>query len=175
MAAASRFPHIHLTFHFNTGFHGASRFDGQVVAFRHAGQKFNNVSILEGNLSQPEYDALLVNSDLICLLYDPAHYRLKTSGIFWDALRCDHLAWLVTRSTWMDRELIELGIDAETVEYGDVSGALACIEQRISNNTSTRTPALPPNLEYRQQLCRPLGEWVLDVLESGNEGLQCHS
>lgn len=168
MAVASRFPQIHLTFHFNAGFHGASRFDGQVVAFRHAGQKFNNVCILEGNLSQPEYDALLVNSDLICLLYDPAHYRLKTSGIFWDGLRCDHLAWLVTRSSWMDRELGELGIDAQTVEYGDVTGALACIERRMTNKTLSRTLVSPLNQEYRQQLCRPLGKWVLDVLESGN-------
>lgn len=171
IAAASRFPNVHLTFHFNAGFHGADCFVERVSKLRRAGQKFDNVSILNGNLSRADYDALLVKSDLVCLLYDPAHYRLKTSGIFWDVLRCEQVDWLVTQSSWMDRELVELGIAAETVEYGDVAGAMACIQRRMSNRTPPRTPATSANQEYRQQLCRSLGEWVLDALDSGNEGL----
>ncbi len=169
IAAASRFPQVHLTFHFNADFHGAAQFVEQVAALRQAGQKFDNVSILEGNLSQPEYDALVVNSDLICLLYDPGHYRLKTSGIFWDVLRCEHAAWLVTQSSWMDHELVELGIDADTVQYGDVAGALVCIERRINSHSVQLTSTSSTTLEYRQQLCRPLADWLIEVVESGNE------
>ncbi len=169
MAAATRFPHVYLTFHFNTGFHGAERFAEQVSALRLAGQKFDNVGILEGNLLQPEYDALLVNSDLVCLLYDPAHYRLKTSGVFWDVLRCEHAAWLVTQSSWMDHELVELGIDAETVQYDDVAGALACIERRMNIRSVQLTPASSTTQEYRQHLCRSLAGWLMEVVESGGE------
>jgi len=163
MAAAAKFSNIQLVFHFNSEFHGANRFDEQVAALRYAGKQYANVTVLTGNLSSLEYDALLQGSDMVCLLYDPSHYRMKTSGIFWDVLRSDQVAWLVTEDSWMNGELMELGVVHETVKFGDVTGALRCIDLKRHRPTVPILEFSNEALQYRRQICRPLAGWLLEV------------
>ncbi len=163
-AAAAHFPQMRFLFHFNAEFFGAERYLDRVAALQRAGEKHANVAILRGNLTPQQYDVLLRDSDMLCLLYDPAHYRIKTSGTFWDGLRCTDLAWLVTSGSWMQRELIELEIPHAAVPFGDVASALRGLEQHWRQGKGDRAEISPEALDYRRRLCRPLGEWILEAL-----------
>jgi glycosyltransferase involved in cell wall biosynthesis len=60
------------------------------------------------SLDDADYLALLAASDGILVPYDPAHYDLRTSHIFLEALASGKPV-LTTAGTWMDRELARFG------------------------------------------------------------------
>ncbi len=164
ITAAKRLPKFHLLFHFNSSFHGAGRYEAPIETLQRAGAKHANVTVVGGDLAAQQYDALIDRSDVICLLYDPAHYRIKTSGILWDGLRCDHLRWLVTEGSWMQAELTELGMAHDTVPFGDVQRALRCLKQQRRRWRGRNSSVSSEPRDYKQQICRPLAEWLLEEL-----------
>lgn len=164
ITAAKQLPQFHFLFHFNSNFHDPMRYEALVEVLQRAGAKHSNVTVVGGDLAPQQYDALISRSSVICLLYDPARYRIKTSGILWDALRYDHLRWLVTERSWMQAELTELGITHKAVAFGDVRSALRCLKNQSQRRSSRDRGTLSDPLGYKQQICRPLAEWLLEEL-----------
>ena len=64
---------------------------------------------LPGALSSQDYLSQLLSADVILLPYDEETYRLKTSGIFIEAIAVGKPV-LVTAGTWMAHELKEFGL-----------------------------------------------------------------
>jgi hypothetical protein len=56
-------------------------------------------SLLEGRLSEAEYDAAFNDADLTVLTYHPGVYGRKTSGVCWDTIN-NGLAAVVVERTW---------------------------------------------------------------------------
>ena len=162
-AVAELHPAAEFVFHFNEEFPGASNFTGLIEKLKRAGRTHNNVEVLFGNLGDDRYDSVLQSCQIICVLYDPAEYAFKTSGIFWDALRCPNVAWLVSRDTWAASELDELGLPHEKTVYGDISQAAAKIADLLRNYKSdgfesSRTKC--SDSHYLRLLNSSFGEWV---------------
>jgi glycosyltransferase involved in cell wall biosynthesis len=169
VAACKELPQAEFVFHFNNDFPGAERFDGLVDELRRAGEKHRNVEILTGNLDPECYDALLGTNCIVCILYDPVHYKFKTSGVFWDALRCPEVGWLVTEHTWPADELKELRIPHETVAYGDLDAGVTRLSELVGqsgNNAGNGQQRPGVDIDYWRQLNSPFGEWLLQQLSS---------
>jgi len=168
-AAAKAFPQTDFIFHFNNNFPGAERFTPLVNELQRAGEERHNVEILTGNLSAKHYDALLLSSNIMCVLYDPAHYSFKTSGVFWDALRCINIGWLVTEKTWPADELAELRIPNATIAYDDVQTGLTKLGELLhqhGKNAGNGQHALSVDLAYMQQINSSFGSWLYGQFNS---------
>lgn len=80
-----------------------------------------NLRILEGHVAPADWDTLFESVDFLLIPYDPRAYRWKTSGVFWEALlKCHANAMIVvTKNTWMEREVRAAGLDVQAVGWGD--------------------------------------------------------
>jgi len=171
-AAAREFANLRFSFHFNDDFPGAQHFADRVTELEEAGKKHDNVEIFRGNLTNKEYDGLLGSSDVVMILYDPVHYRHKTSGVFWDALRFENKSWIVTSETWPEAELDELGIDHASIQFGDIQGGIRAIEE-WAHSTSKMTDkgiGRARNSLYLRRLMRPFGDWVAETIAGARVG-----
>jgi glycosyltransferase involved in cell wall biosynthesis len=168
-AAALAHPTVEFVFHFNEEFSGANNFAFLIEDLKSAGEAYRNVTVLSGNLSEERYDNLLESCQIICLLYDPAEYVFKTSGVFWDALRCPNVAWLVSGGTWPAMELEQLGIPHEKVAYGDVSRGcekFAALMRRFNNKAFEGPGVSTIDHDYLQFLNSSFGQWVFEQYNS---------
>lgn len=162
-AVAEKHPAAEFVFHFNDEFPGASNYAYVIEELKQAGEANKNVEVLFGNLGDDHYDRLLQSCQIICLLYDPAEYSFKTSGIFWDALRCPNIGWLVSRDTWVASELDQLGLHHEKTSYGDISQAAAKIADLLQNYKNGRFEnklIKCSDSDYLSLLNSSFGEWV---------------
>jgi hypothetical protein len=87
--------------------------------------KVNNIIRLREPLSRFEYEQLMAKSKFILLPYDPREYSERTSGIFVEAV-CAGAIPLVTKNTWMAKELENFGLQELTLEWvePDLIGAI---------------------------------------------------
>ncbi|MHC1791165.1 glycosyltransferase [Solidesulfovibrio sp.] len=161
--AAQALPEAQFVFHFNDAFPGSGSFLPLLEALHQAGQTHDNVEVLTGNLDPDRYDAVLGSCQVACLLYDPAQYAFKTSGVFWDILRRPDMAWLATAGTWPADELAELGLPHATVPHGDVAQGVARLRRLLRGDgpglVGTEAPA-PVDHGYRELLCSSFGQWL---------------
>lgn len=166
--AAKSLPDAEFIFHFNNEFPDAERFSPLIDDLQSAGKEHGNVQVLTGNLNVNDYDELLLTSSVICVLYDPQEYKFKTSGVFWDALRCTEKAWLVTAQTWPEDELKEIGIPHASVAYGDVPGAISALDVMLKRVAAADRGHLPSGVDipYLRQINRPFGDWLQQRLVS---------
>jgi hypothetical protein len=65
-------------------------------------------SLLEGRLSEAEYDAAFNDADLTTLTYHPGVYGRKTSGVCWDTIN-NGIAAVVVERTWHALEFSRYG------------------------------------------------------------------
>lgn len=171
-AAALALPKVRFLFHFNDAFSGAAAFEADIAALRQAGSRHGNVTILTGNLTPETYNTIIAQSQIVCVLYDPASYRFKTSGVFWDALRAPGLQWLVTAGTWPQAELDEIGLPHAVVDHGDVDGGVERLAGLLRDTRSNGR--VPPGVDttYLGLLNSSFGDWVRRRLEGQNFGLR---
>lgn len=159
-AAALAYPDVEFVFHFNDAFPGAHAFRPAVDELVRAGARHNSVFLISGNLEQEAYDELLQSSSIVCLLYDPAYYNFKTSGVFWDALRKDSIRWLVTADTWPASELTQLELSHAQVDHGDIVqgvNQLGYLLAQTDHETATS------DIDYRNLLNSSFGDWLYDI------------
>ncbi|NGX56917.1 MAG: hypothetical protein K1060chlam5_01170 [Candidatus Anoxychlamydiales bacterium] len=64
----------------------------------------SNIKYVNTNLNFDEYNSLMVKSDIILLPYIAEFYRLRTSGIFVEAIAFGKIV-VTTKNTWMASEL----------------------------------------------------------------------
>jgi hypothetical protein len=67
-------------------------------------------------LSEAEYAAAMMRSEVILLPYDPSWYRDATSGIFVEAVCAGKLP-LVSQHTWMAHELAAFGLERLALDW----------------------------------------------------------
>lgn len=166
-AVAELHPAAEFVFHFNDEFPEAGSYAYLIEELKQAGDANKNVEVLYGNLGDDHYDRLLQSCQIICLLYDPAEYSFKTSGVFWDALRCQNIGWLVSRDTWAASELDQLGLHHEKTSYGDISQAASKIVNLLQNYKNGRFEnqlIKSSDSDYLSLLNSSFGEWVYQKL-----------
>jgi glycosyltransferase involved in cell wall biosynthesis len=168
-AAAHAFPNANFIFHFNNEFPGANQFNSVINDLKIAGQKNNNVTIYYGNMSSESYADILQTCQIICLLYDPEYYAFKTSGVFWDGLRCKNIKWIVTENTWPAFELNEMGLQHALLPFGDVTSGVDRIGGQL--RTLSRPDLINENndlldVNYLHLINSSFGEWLLLQFES---------
>lgn len=102
-----------------------------------------NLHLAVGHLPPATWDAMIASADVLLIPYDPASYRWKTSGVFWELLlkRREQATVVVTHETWMEREASRSGIDVATVAYGDTDALLAVLQR-----PHPRAPSALPTL-----------------------------
>ncbi|CAK0779614.1 hypothetical protein CCP3SC15_660011 [Gammaproteobacteria bacterium] len=165
MAGARQWPDVNFIFHFNHHFWNAARNFADVIAtLDTAAAKYSNILFVRGHIDASRYDNLLQQTTILTLLYDPYHYRMKTSGILWDGLRLPDLRWLVTSESWLEKELHEIGLSCTTVRYGDTPQVLMQMENLLKQPLPRDYPATLDQ-DYLQQLLQPLGGWLKNILE----------
>jgi|GEM_PF-6471805 len=158
-SAAGLFPDVEFIFHFNNDFPDAKRFSANIRNLQNAGNQHGNVQLVTGNIDTVTYDQLLQTSTVICVLYDPRHYKAKTSGVFWDALRCVGKSWLVTEQTWPEEELKEIGMSHVSVRYGDISGAVSALGKLLNSDNRAEVSS-DMDTAYLSQLNSSFGDWL---------------
>lgn len=94
-----------------------------------------NLNVIVGHVPPATWDQMIASADLLLIPYDPAAYRWKTSGLFWESLlkRRGDATIAVTKDTWMEREASRSGIEVAVVPYGDTDALLAVLEQPLGN------------------------------------------
>lgn len=161
-------PDITAVFHFNDDFPGAGYFEELYKELQTTAEQYHNLEIHTGYLPAEGYTALLQASHVLCLLYDPEYYRLKTSGLFWEALPLRKLAWLVSDSTWNASELSELNIAYKTVPFSDIDATRQAIVETVRLIKSG--PALEQkdylNNAYLEVLTGSFGEYLYNKFQS---------
>lgn len=140
------FPNFQFVFHYNDDFPGAEAY---LTLIEKLGTIHSeNIEIIKGNIDKERYELLLSSASCYFLLYDPSHYKYKTSGVLWDALRhAQGKSIIVCNDTWHERELIQIGATFNSVDYGDVdslinlfrSQEIGCINRNVYNNSYVST------------------------------------
>lgn len=161
VVAAKKFPQAEFVFHYNDQFPGAARFASVIDELRRAGEEHRNVVIFTGNIDARTYNDLFLSCQIFCLLYNPEVYSFKTSGIFWDALRCEDADWLITAGTWPEEELKELHIPHAVVDYNNVSVGVVRLGELL-HLTDAKTGHCAPGVDvaYLQLLNSSFGDWL---------------
>lgn len=172
VAAARTMPEVEFVFHYNVDFPGAAAFGSLAEELRQAGVEHGNISIIEGNLDDKEYRDWLCSCRVVCLLYDPVAYAFKTSGIFWDALRCPGMDWLVSDNTWAAAELTALGLPHATAQYGDVAAARDQLGWLLRRDSA---PEAGVDREYLDLINGSFGEWVFRRFAGEDDGRRAAS
>lgn len=163
LACAEKLKDITAVFHFNDDFPGAGAYSGLLYRLEESSALTGRLELHRGHLSAAEYSRLVCSVHGLCILYEPAAYAAKTSGIFWDGLRQEKLDWIITEGTWPAKELEELGIDYLPVEYGNVESALQGLENFLSSSTGAYSHGIPEetlDLGYRDLLNSDLGDFL---------------
>lgn len=103
----------------------------------------SNLHLIVGHAPPATWDETIASADVLLIPYDPASYRWKTSGLFWEFLlkRREDAMIVMTRDTWMEREAIRSGIDAAVVAYGDTDALLPLLQR-----AQGRLPAAWPEI-----------------------------
>ena len=179
--ASEKFPKIEFLFQYNPDFPGApAKFEAPISRLRELSQKHTNIIFKEGYLAPETYHSLLNSCKLISILYDPIHYKFKTSGVFWDALLLNKDKWLVSKNTWIADELSELHIPHQSVEYGSIPSALSGLNFLLSseNQPSDYSVALRNSKSnYLNLLTSSFSDWLLskfdDRVGKNEEALAC--
>ncbi len=83
-------------------------------------------------LSASDYQAWMQTADFILLPYDPARYRLATSGIFAECLAAGKIP-LTRRGTWMEFELARFGLQELALDWRDPRAILDAIRAMRSD------------------------------------------
>jgi glycosyltransferase involved in cell wall biosynthesis len=177
-AAALAIPEAVFIFHFNNEFPGANNFASLIDELKQSGETNLNVEVHYGNLDADHYDALLQSSQIVCVLYEPMEYEFKTSGVFWDALRCANISWIVTSNTWPASELKELRIPHVNVDYGNLNQGvekLAELIQHISQHILSGYEASRVDQDYLQLLNSSFGDWIYKQFVSKTFSLESGS
>lgn len=179
--ASQKFPQIDFLFQYNPDFPGApAKFEAPISRLRELSQKYTNIIFKEGYLAPDTYHSLLNSCKVISILYDPLHYKFKTSGIFWDALLLNKDKWLVSKNTWIADELSELHIPHQSVEYGSIPSALSGLNFLLSseNQPSDYSVALRNSKSnYLNLLTSSFSDWLRskfdDRVEKNEKALAC--
>jgi len=103
-----------------------------------------NVIAIRDPMTLPQYHAALQSADVVLCPYDVVPYRIRTSGVFAEAVACGK-PLVVSPGTWMAREIDEgraAGIVAESIEEESFAAAIAqCIASLASLRQAAATLA----------------------------------
>lgn len=158
------YPQHDYIFHFNNEFPGAELYFPLVAKLEST--KAANIQIIKGNLKKETYEKLLSSVSTYLMLYDPESYRYKTSGVLWDVLRhAQNKKIIVSKDTWHERELIQIGACFSSVDYGDIESLIELIGKGEDRKITPRV--------YRSQYVRSLlddfGRYVFDCLKGSEK------
>lgn len=171
--AAMALPEVNFIFHFNTDFPGAEQFRIEVDELKAAGSKHRNVKVIYGNLDTDEYDSLINNCDLVCVLYAPEFYKFKTSGVVWDVIRRKDINYLVTENTWSALELTEMGLPYLSVKYGDIQSGVELLKGFFSGSKEKPDRDEYPcgaDIDYLNLINSSFGEWIYHSMQENQFG-----
>jgi len=110
-----------------------------------------NVIAIRDPMTLPQYHAALQSADVVLCPYDIVPYRIRTSGVFAEAVAYGKPI-VVSPGTWMAREIDEgraAGIVAESVEEESFANAIA---QCIASLESLRQTATTLAPEWRRRV-----------------------
>lgn len=117
----------------------------------------SRLKILRQRMSNVELRELLQENDFFILNYDPAVYADKSSGLLWLAAKSNKPIVVVGQS-WLSREAERLGVPLCVV--GSVNELL----EMIAANGSIAFAAKAADVAYRQQIFRPLGDFLQEII-----------
>lgn len=87
-------------------------------------------TLLEGRLSEEQYDAVFSDADLTTLTYHPGVYGRKTSGVCWDSIN-NGLPAVVVDRTWHRLEFERYGHPLVVAESFSPEAVVAALAQAI--------------------------------------------
>lgn len=128
-----------------------------VAALERLAQQDPRLKLSSEYLSNAGLREILLSCDFLVLNYDPAVYAEKSSGLLWLAAKHNKPV-VVVGSSWLTREAERLGVPLCVV--GSVNELL----EMIAANGSIAFAAKAADVAYRQQIFRPLGDFLQEII-----------
>ncbi|BBO26369.1 hypothetical protein AltI4_07570 [Alteromonas sp. I4] len=149
------FPAVNFVFHLNTLSPGIRDFPDAEITLNKLAQQYRNLECVFDYLNYEAFQNLLDQADAIICHYDPAVYRLKTSGLLWDSMSREHMGVICSNDSWLARELSAVGGKPFTFNHNKYDS----LQNAITRWLDCSAPYIQPN-QYFKTLLKSFPEWV---------------
>lgn len=111
-----------------------------VDELRRISKSHRNLDLRLSALDAEEYTDLLASSNVVLLPYDPEEYRLKSSGVVWEAIASDSIL-VVPSNTWLDAECAYWEAAYTAYDRANIVSIADAIRQTFDNLPDRRSQA----------------------------------